>query len=75
QVPGRRSHVKNRPDFNPTGPSTLWEYEDLMVQHVQSTNTLFVRVLIGKVENLEMSSRNRSEHLIVQNDPGWRCRS
>jgi len=74
-VPGRRCHVKNRLNINPDGPSSVWEYEELQLQNVQNTNTLLVRVIIGKVENLNRLLEIFRSIPVFQNDPGWRCRS
>jgi len=75
QVPGRRCHVKNRLNPNPDGPGSLWQYEETELQNVQNTNTLLIRVMIGKVENLERLLGIFRSIPVVQNDPGWRCRS
>ena len=74
-MPGRRCHVENRLNPNPNGPSSVWVYEELQLQNVQNTNTLLVRVIIGKVENLNRLLEIFRSVSVVQNDPGWRCRS
>ena len=73
QVPGRRCHVKNRP--NPNGPGSVWQYEEVKLQNVQNTTTLLVRVMIGKIENLARLITILRSIPVIQNDPGWRCRT
>ena len=45
------------------------------LQNVQGTNTLLVRVVIGKITNLRRLLQTLRSVPVVQNDPGWRCRS
>ena len=73
QVPGRRCHVKNRP--NPNGPGSVWQYEEVQLQNIQNTNSLLVRVMIGKVEDLARLITILRSIPVIQNDPGWRCRT
>ena len=73
QVPGRRCHVKNR--LNPNGPGSIWQYEESEMQNVQNTTSLLVRVMIGKVEDLGRLLAIIRGITVVQNDPGWRCRT
>lgn len=75
QVPGRRCHVKNRLNPNPHGISSIWEYEEVQIPNVQNTATLLVRVVIGKVENLGRLLEILRSIPVIQNDPGWRCRT
>ena len=75
QVPGRRCHVKNQLTPSPNGPRSLWKYEELELQNVQSTSTLLARVVIGKIVNKERLLQTLRNVPVVQNDSGWRCRS
>ena len=68
QVPGRRCHVKNQP--NPNAPGGVWQYEEVQLQNVQNTTSLLVRVMIGKVENLERLITILRSIPVIQNDPG-----
>jgi hypothetical protein len=45
------------------------------LQNVQNTNTLLVRVMIGKVEDLARLITILRSIPVIQNDPGWRCRT
>ena len=45
------------------------------MQNVQNTTSLLVRVMIGKVENLARLITILWSIPVIQNDPGWRCRT
>ena len=72
-MPGGRYHVRNRP--NPNGFGSVWEYEEAELPNVQNTNSLLVRVMIGKIENLARLTAILRSIPVIQNDPGWRCRT
>lgn len=53
----------------------MWQYEEVQLRNVQNTASLLVRVKIGKVENLARLSTILRSIPVIQNDPGWRCRT
>jgi hypothetical protein len=53
----------------------MWEYEEIQLQNVQNTTTLLVRVMVGKIEDLTRLITILRRIPVVQNDPGWRCRT
>jgi hypothetical protein len=60
---------------NPNGPSSVFEYKELQLQNVQNTNTLLVRFIFGKAENLNRLLKIIRTVPVAQNDPGWWCGS
>lgn len=50
-------------------------YEELDLRNVRTTDNLLVRVLIGKVADLERLENIFRSVPLVQNDPRWRCRT
>jgi hypothetical protein len=68
EVPGKRYHVKNPINRG-------WVYEELELRNVRTTDNLLVRVLIGKVADLERLENVFRSVPVVQNDPNWRCRT
>lgn len=52
-----------------------WEYEEILLQNVQITTSLLVRVMIGKVEDLERLVAIFRIVPVIQNNPDWRCRT
>ena len=75
EVPGGRYHVKNRINPSADGPSSIWAYEEADLKDVKNTTNLLARVMIGKVESLERLLGIFRRIPVIQNDPGWRCRS
>jgi hypothetical protein len=45
------------------------------VQNVQNATSLLVRVMIGKIENLARLITILRSIPVIQDDPGWRCRT
>jgi hypothetical protein len=43
------------------------------LQNVQNTTSLLVRVMIGKVENLERLITILRDIPVIQDDPSWRA--
>ncbi|KIV97164.1 hypothetical protein PV10_00946 [Exophiala mesophila] len=66
---------KNQANPNPDRPTTIWHYAELELPNVQNTNTLLVRVIIAKVENLQRLLTILRGIPVIQNDPNWRCHS
>ncbi|KAI2616132.1 hypothetical protein GGS26DRAFT_453945 [Hypomontagnella submonticulosa] len=67
-VPGMRYHVKNPPGGN-------WLYVEDGLPDVQSTIRLLIRVMIAKVANERRLVEIFRTTPVVQNDPGFNCRS
>ncbi|KAM0417369.1 hypothetical protein ACHAPT_012603 [Fusarium lateritium] len=67
-VQGMRYHVKNL-------TSQGWVYEKAELSNVRTTGNLLVRVLIAKVANEERLADIFQNVPVVQDDPGWRCRT
>ena len=53
----------------------MWQYEEVQLHNVQNTNSLLIRVMIGKIEDLARLLTILRSVPIIQNDPGWRCRT
>lgn len=66
-MPGTRYHVKN----SPLG----WEYEEVPLDNVRSTNSLLARILIAKIEDEDRLVTLLRRLPVVQGNPNWRCRS
>lgn len=66
---GKRFHVKNA-DFN-LAP-LQWKFEEVGIPLI-ATAMLIVRVLVGKVENMERLQDTLRLVPVLQNDPAWNC--
>ena len=54
---------------------TGWEYEEVPLANVQSTNSLLARIVVAKIEDEPRLIQILQTTPVVQNDPTWRCRS
>ncbi|OAG38276.1 hypothetical protein AYO21_07502 [Fonsecaea monophora] len=73
EVPGVRCHVKNVPKPTPHGRAVVWTYEELKLCNVRTTSNLLIRVVIGKVVDMERLLDTIRNVPLVQNDRMWRC--
>lgn len=67
QVPGKRCRVKN--PILPGGHGAVWQYEERDAGNVRTINTLLVRVIIGKIEDMDRLLHIFRSVPLVQNDP------
>ena len=68
ETPRMRCRVKNHPIHD-------WVYEEIPLANVRSTNNLFARILIAKIQDETRLVEIIRNTPVIHNDPDWRSRT